>query len=1331
MLALIVDTDIDRAKGLGASFGAAGNQSEILGLWVDASARLIKRPRPDVVIVAFSALIYDGISSVLAAEAQLKILKLPHVIVHAPEEVSEVNAVSVLCDFQAIAPSGPGLTSVFNQVLPGAAASVDSDEDEDIPIAFEQDVRLAQGTRIDGRYEIVGFVAAGGMGNIYRAKQLPLGRLVALKVMRSDLSRDSDAIARFQLEAQTVSRLVHPHTITLFDYGIDEHGQMYLAMEWLEGESLSEYLQRERSLSPKRTARIAAQTSESLAEAHQKGIIHRDLKPGNIFLVSNQVNPDYVKVLDFGIAKIVDNSGQDSITIVGTICGTPEFMSPEQARGKGIDGRSDLYSLGCCAYAMLMGAAPFVDEIPLNVIIQHQSQPLPALPQWVPQALRDAIDRCVRKRPEDRYANATEAARAFAEVADRLELGEFTPTTRAQVPGEESPSSGDFDLSDDPFGIDAALTGNFPAAETDGNPPNTHEEFVDIPEFKAGQIAKIPVPRLLYLLWVTRRSGTLTLTRARQVQTVEVVEGEVADESSKRSIESVLGAFAWNDGTFAFEQHPPLKGVPTRATLALLNEGLRLHYSVNQAATVLANDNEKYPASTNILAENRSVLEALGGFITVIDACTGKLTLGALMMQGLVPFEELCRGLILGAFTDCIVFLDAPAAVPIHVEYKGLPGDLSSGGSELKRLLTEKLHILKTRDPYEVFGLSRGCTLGEIRAAYAKFTDGLSREELDRKDPTVTFLGGELRQRSRALRDELIELERADLMSDEHIEVIETLTGHQKRLEKLDPYEVFGLWPGCGRSEVETAFFKTVKKHHPDQNASTNHDGINILANKVFMLIQEAYAELQKREPQDASAPNPHAHPSEARSDDAYNTLSTPSGIRTAISSGPNRAAIIPTPPGVTRPVSQPIPRGLTNPTPGRGLDFSMGTRSTGGPTPVPGRLIESGDRAAILSPRPPQSTRSTGPNPAVTMPPPPRVSQSGSANVVSTPAPPPRVSQSQGARVVSTPLPPRPSQSQGVRTIPTNTPPRSSNSGASAPILMPAPPRSSNSGASAPILMPAPPRSSQSVAKTPTVPPQSASRAARPVSGGSYAAPAAPPARMAAPAPPPRRTGVPGAPTARPVSGVNSRFPPTRAPIAEDDQSKGNLGKRSRKMSDILAERAAKTSAPVVEEPAVATPSNQFAARPPSLSGLKPPEEHYRAGMKFAKLQQMDQAEKAFAYAHKIEPDNGKFAAYLAWSEYMCDPSKASQAKAHLKEARKTKKGSVEASYLLGTIALAENDLVGAKTYFESVITKRPNHTDASTSLRVVKGRLAKEEDAKKGLFTRIVKKVKSSLEE
>ena len=231
------------------------------------------------------------------------------------------------------------------------------------------------GRLIDRRFRILSKLGAGGMGTVYRALQTSVDREVALKVIRSEGSED-DA-RRFMLEARTTSALRNVHTVTTHDFGQSEDGLLYLVMELLDGETLEERILRTGPLPWPTAARVVADVADSLYEAHEQGIVHRDLKPGNIFLTRTGSYEDFVKVLDFGIAKLRGGGVTSNLTGTGVVLGTPRYMAPELARGEAVDARTDLYALGVILFEMLAGRPPFDAEIPVALIMKHCQEPVP------------------------------------------------------------------------------------------------------------------------------------------------------------------------------------------------------------------------------------------------------------------------------------------------------------------------------------------------------------------------------------------------------------------------------------------------------------------------------------------------------------------------------------------------------------------------------------------------------------------------------------------------------------------------------------------------------------------------------------------------------------------------------------------------------------------------------------------------------------------------------------------------------------------------------------------------------------------------------------------
>ncbi len=269
-----------------------------------------------------------------------------------------------------------------------------------------------------GNYIIEGELGKGGMGKVYKAQHAMIRRPTAVKVMEAQAARSPEAIARFEREVQLSATLSHPNTITIYDFGQSEDATFYYVMEYLDGMDLQRMVERFGPIPAERTTYILRQVCGSLAEAHSRDIIHRDLKPSNIFLTERGGLHDFVKVLDFGLAKQIRSSSEDvQLTQVGRVFGTPLFMAPETAAEDTVDHRSDQYSIGCVAYWMLAGKPPFEGTSPFDVIAKHlKVDPVP--PSEVSElSINKAVDeivlKCLAKSPRDRFRDMNELAAAL------------------------------------------------------------------------------------------------------------------------------------------------------------------------------------------------------------------------------------------------------------------------------------------------------------------------------------------------------------------------------------------------------------------------------------------------------------------------------------------------------------------------------------------------------------------------------------------------------------------------------------------------------------------------------------------------------------------------------------------------------------------------------------------------------------------------------------------------------------------------------------------------------------------------------------------------------
>ena len=329
------------------------------------------------------------------------------------------------------------------------------------------------GRTLAGRFRITGFIGEGAMASVYRGSQEAEPRDVAIKVMHPQLAKDEAFVKRFRREAKAASRLNHPNSVHILEYGVDEE-LLYIVMELLTGRDLFEVLVVERRIAEARAARILIQALDALTVAHEQGVVHRDLKPENIMVMRDGDEPflERVKVLDFGIAKILDRDhstdapasslASSALTTVGVVVGTPEYMSPEQCRGEPVDARSDIYACGVLLFQLLTGRTPFSGDSPVQVAMMHLRENPPMPSSLVPNihpALEAVLLMALNKWPAQRQPSARALAAELQRLLPELSTTPLRPTQKPLLALSDEPSAISQSFGDD---------GPLPAVDSDG-----------------------------------------------------------------------------------------------------------------------------------------------------------------------------------------------------------------------------------------------------------------------------------------------------------------------------------------------------------------------------------------------------------------------------------------------------------------------------------------------------------------------------------------------------------------------------------------------------------------------------------------------------------------------------------------------------------------------------------------------------------------------------------------------------------------------------------------------------------------------------------------------
>ncbi|MCB9627161.1 MAG: serine/threonine protein kinase [Sandaracinaceae bacterium] len=299
------------------------------------------------------------------------------------------------------------------------------------------------GTTIDGRYFVERVLGEGGMGLVYLGKHIVLGKPLAVKVLRPDVSKDQEIITRFRQEAQSASSIGNQHIIDISDFGTLPDGSTYFVMEFLDGTDLSGAIEKAGQMPANRVVHVAKQLAQALGAAHENGIVHRDLKPDNVYLIKRGGDTDFVKVLDFGIAKV--GGSNSKLTRAGQVFGTPHYMSPEQCSGSNVDHRTDIYAIGVMLYEMVTGDVPFDADNLMGILTKHlYEDPIPPTQKNanLPRELEAVILKAMSKQTETRYQNMGEFYDDLVRVGDGLPALAMADGTGAYSTRRTAPTVG-------------------------------------------------------------------------------------------------------------------------------------------------------------------------------------------------------------------------------------------------------------------------------------------------------------------------------------------------------------------------------------------------------------------------------------------------------------------------------------------------------------------------------------------------------------------------------------------------------------------------------------------------------------------------------------------------------------------------------------------------------------------------------------------------------------------------------------------------------------------------------------------------------------------------
>jgi serine/threonine protein kinase len=535
------------------------------------------------------------------------------------------------------------------------------------------------GRTIADKYAIESYLGGGGMGAVYRAKQVGLDKLVAVKILHAEFANEASFVTRFKREAKAASRIDHPNSMRVLDFGQEPDGLLYIVMEYLAGRSLYRIFREESPLDAERIIDLFRQALGALAAAHDLGIIHRDLKPDNIVVMQRTrdegVSGEHVKVCDFGIAKFTGNTSStaaEKLTADGTIIGTPDYLSPEQARSDDIDARSDLYSMGIMLYEALTGKTPFHADTPLGVVLQH----LDAEPQK-PSEIAPDVDpkleaiclRCLRKKPDERYGSAREMRAALAPESIRpsaLPAG-YTPLgipraprapsiaiREGHTPPHATPQATPPPVSSTPAPVPLLHTKKQPAPE-----PRVRPRLMDVTAAPEPSAAPGIVFALLVVLatagagvWMYRSSGSAAVRPSGgRAQAASVAPPSASAAPVPAPVEETVAA----GETFPVASAPAIASAPA---------------SASAAAPPVASPRARAPARPAVSAPTA----ASSATSAPAAVTTGKVTVGFVHSTGLSA-GDVVSALPGAAIAEC--YRDALRSGPfagkatLHFEFAG------------------------------------------------------------------------------------------------------------------------------------------------------------------------------------------------------------------------------------------------------------------------------------------------------------------------------------------------------------------------------------------------------------------------------------------------------------------------------------------------------------------------------------------------------------------------------------------------------------------------------------------------------------------------------------